>query len=72
MYKCIALYSDGRIINKKQSSNTEMNLRTLLRSSHPISELGNVIGKFATNLGTMRCNNQRRLIKEMHTIEVTC
>ena len=30
----------------------EMNLRTLLRSSRPTSELGNVIGKFATNLGT--------------------
>jgi hypothetical protein len=36
----------------KRSSNIEMNLQTLLRSSRPISELGNVIGKFATNLGT--------------------
>jgi hypothetical protein len=27
-----------QIINKKQCSNTKMNLRTLLRSSHPISE----------------------------------
>jgi hypothetical protein len=39
----------------KRSSNIEINLRTLLRSSPPISELGNVIGKFATNLGTARC-----------------
>jgi hypothetical protein len=29
-------------------------LRILLRSSRPIYELGNVIGKFATNLGTAR------------------
>jgi hypothetical protein len=29
-----------------------MNLQTLLRSSRPISELGNVIGKFAMNLAT--------------------
>ena len=35
----------------KRSSNTEMFLRTSLRSSHPIFKLGNVIGKFATNLG---------------------
>jgi hypothetical protein len=34
--------------------NIEMNLRILLRSSRPIYELGNVIGKFATNLGTAR------------------
>jgi hypothetical protein len=34
------------------SSNIEMFLRTLLRSSRPIFELGNVIDKFATNLGT--------------------
>jgi hypothetical protein len=38
----------------KRSSNIEMNLRTLLRSSRPIPELGNVIGKFATNLGNAR------------------
>jgi hypothetical protein len=35
----------------KRSSNIEMYLRTLLRSSRPIFKLGNVIGKFATNLG---------------------
>jgi hypothetical protein len=33
----------------KRSSNIEINLRTLLRSSRSISEFGNVIGKFATN-----------------------
>jgi hypothetical protein len=33
----------------KRSSNIEMYLRTLWRSSHPIFKLGNVIGKFATN-----------------------
>jgi hypothetical protein len=53
-----ALLSDEQIINKIQSSNTEINWRTLLRSSRPISELGNVIGnvigKVATNLGTTR------------------
>jgi hypothetical protein len=42
-----ALLSDEQIINKIQSSNTEMNWRTLLRSSRPISELGNVIGNRA-------------------------
>jgi hypothetical protein len=36
----------------KRSSNIEMNLQTLLQSSRPISELENVIGNFATNLGT--------------------
>jgi hypothetical protein len=36
----------------KRSSNLEMNLRTLMRSSRPISEIGNVFGKFATNFGT--------------------
>ena len=36
----------------KRNSNIEMNLRTFLRSSRPISELANIIGKFATNLGT--------------------
>ena len=46
-----ALLSDEQIINKKQCSNTEMNLQTLLRSSRPISELGNIIGKFAKKLG---------------------
>jgi hypothetical protein len=49
MYSALLLYSDEQIINKKQSSNTEMNLRTLLRSSRPISELGNVIGKLVRN-----------------------
>jgi hypothetical protein len=38
----------------KRSSNIEMNLRTLLRSSRPIFKLGNVIGKFATNPRTAR------------------
>jgi hypothetical protein len=42
------------VIVYKRSSNIEMYLRTLLRSSRPISELGNVIGKFATNLGPAR------------------
>jgi hypothetical protein len=35
-----------------RSSNFEMNLQTLLRSSRPTSEFGNVIGKLTTNLGT--------------------
>jgi hypothetical protein len=38
----------------KRSSNIEMNLRALFRSSRPIPELGNVIGKFATNLDLTR------------------
>ena len=38
----------------KRSSNIEMYLRTSLRSSSPIFELGNAIGKFATNLGHAR------------------
>jgi hypothetical protein len=38
----------------KQSWNIEMYLRTLLRSSRPICEHGNVIAKFATNLGPAR------------------
>jgi hypothetical protein len=38
-----------------------MNLRNLLRSSRPISELGNVIGKFATNLGTARVESRLQI-----------
>jgi hypothetical protein len=38
-----------------------MNLRNLLRSSRPISELGNVIGKFATNLGTARVESHLQI-----------
>jgi hypothetical protein len=57
-----ALLSDEQIINKKQCSNTEMNLQTLLRSSRPISELGNIIGKFATNLGTALKSNLKSTI----------
>jgi hypothetical protein len=47
-----------------RSSNIEMNLRTLLRSSRPISELGNLFGMYAINLGSARWKmtwNQHRL-----------
>ena len=42
----------------KRSSNIAIHLRTLLRSSHPISELGNVIGKFATNWKWLEIDNK--------------
>jgi hypothetical protein len=62
------------IIVYKQSSNIEMYLQTFLRSSQSISELGNVIGKFATNLTWNRekwleiDNNFRHKFKSLITV----